>query len=184
MNEERSGKCLRQVEHIRGHLWPQIFYNGQSSHDGPTLPGHLSSSPVFSRVRVTRSIVLCVCFVDRCLSFCTFSFGHYAVCSSSIYGFWLPLWFLFVSQMWVRISIRARCTSTLCDKVYQWLATGRWISPDTTVSSTNKTDHHGIAKILLKAVLNTITHSTYQYIFHCAFDTLWDSYCNCTVLYP
>jgi hypothetical protein len=26
------------------------------------------------------------CFVDRCLSFCTFSFGHCVVCSS-IYGF-------------------------------------------------------------------------------------------------
>ena len=32
-------------------------------------PEHLSSSPVFSRVRVTRSLVLCVCFVDTCLSF-------------------------------------------------------------------------------------------------------------------
>ena len=32
-------------------------------------------------------------FVDRCLSFCTFSFGHCIVCSS-IYGFWLPLWYL------------------------------------------------------------------------------------------
>jgi hypothetical protein len=32
-----------------------------------TLPDHLSSSPVFSRVRVTRSFVLCVCFVDNCL---------------------------------------------------------------------------------------------------------------------
>jgi len=21
MNEERTGKCLRQVEHMRGHLW-------------------------------------------------------------------------------------------------------------------------------------------------------------------
>jgi hypothetical protein len=28
------------------------------------------------------------------LSFCTFSFGHCVVCSSSIYGFWLPLWYL------------------------------------------------------------------------------------------
>ena len=28
-------------------------------------------------------------------------------------------------MLWVRISIRARCT-TLCDKVCQWLATGRW----------------------------------------------------------
>jgi hypothetical protein len=32
---------------------------------------------------------LCVCFVDRCLSFWPFSFGHYLVCPS-IYGFWLP----------------------------------------------------------------------------------------------
>ena len=43
--------------------------------------------------RVTRS-VLCVCFVDSCLSFCPFSFGHCVVCPSSIYGFWLPLWYL------------------------------------------------------------------------------------------
>jgi hypothetical protein len=30
-------------------------------------------TPVFSGVRVTRSLVLCVCFVDRCLSFVLFS---------------------------------------------------------------------------------------------------------------
>ena len=52
-----------------------------------TLPEHLSSPQVFSGVRVTRSLVLYVCFVDRCLSFCTFSFGHCVVGSSSIYGF-------------------------------------------------------------------------------------------------
>jgi hypothetical protein len=34
-----------------------------------TLPEDLSSPPVFSGVRVTRSLVLYVCFVDRCLSF-------------------------------------------------------------------------------------------------------------------
>ena len=45
-------------------------------------------------VRVTRSLVLYVCFVDRCLFFCTFSFGYCVVCSSSIYGLWLPLWYL------------------------------------------------------------------------------------------
>ena len=59
----------------------------------PTLPEHLRSPLVFSGVRVTRSLVLYVCFVGRCLSFCTFSFGHCGVCSS-IYGFWLPLWYL------------------------------------------------------------------------------------------
>jgi hypothetical protein len=40
----------------------------------PALPEHLSSHPVFSRIRVIRSLVLCVCFVDRGLSFCTFFF--------------------------------------------------------------------------------------------------------------
>ena len=34
-----------------------------------TLPEHLSSPPVFSGVRVTQSLVLYVCFVDRCLFF-------------------------------------------------------------------------------------------------------------------
>ena len=58
-----------------------------------TLVEDLSSSPIFSGVRVTRSLVLCVCFVDRCLSFCTLSFVHCVVCSS-IYGCWLLLWYL------------------------------------------------------------------------------------------
>jgi hypothetical protein len=35
----------------------------------PTLPEHLSSPPVCSGVCVTRSLVLYVCHVDRCLSF-------------------------------------------------------------------------------------------------------------------
>ena len=51
----------------------------------PTLPEHLSSTPLFSGVRVTRSLVLYVYFVDHCLPICTFSFGHCVVYSSSIY---------------------------------------------------------------------------------------------------
>ena len=54
-----------------------------------TLPKHLSSPPVFSGVRVTRSIVLYVYFVDRCLFLWIISFGH-CVVSPSIYRFWLP----------------------------------------------------------------------------------------------
>ena len=48
-----------------------------------TFPEHLNSPLDFSGVR-SRSLVLCVCFVDRCLFFCTFPFGHDIVCSSSI----------------------------------------------------------------------------------------------------
>jgi hypothetical protein len=42
-------------------------------------------------------------------------------------------------------------------------ATGRWFSPGTPVSSTNKTDRHDITEILLKVAFNTIT-LPYPYI--------------------
>jgi hypothetical protein len=77
-----------------------------------TLPEHLSSPPVFSGVRVTRSLVLYVCFVDRCLSFCTFSFGHCVVCSSSIYEFWLLL-FLYILFCEYFVSLLVFCSMSI-----------------------------------------------------------------------
>jgi hypothetical protein len=38
----------------------------------PTLPEHLSSPSVFSGLRVTQSLVLCVCFVDLVCPFVLF----------------------------------------------------------------------------------------------------------------
>jgi hypothetical protein len=58
-----------------------------------TLPEYLGSPPVFSGVCVSRSLVLRVCFVDRWLSFCIFSFCQCFVCSSK-YGLRLLLWYL------------------------------------------------------------------------------------------
>ena len=56
-----------------------------------TVPEHLSSLPVFSGFRVTRSLDFCVVF---CRSlFILFSFGHCVVCPL-IYRLWLPLWYL------------------------------------------------------------------------------------------
>ena len=46
--------------------------------------------------------------------------------------------------------------TTLCDKICQWLATGRWFCPGTSVSSTNKTDRNDITEILLKVTINII----------------------------
>ena len=70
-------------------------------------------------------------------------------------------------MLWVPIPfMRDVLDTTLCDKVFQWLATGRWYSPNTIVSSTNKTDHHNITEILLKAVLITIT-LTRDFFFRC-----------------
>ena len=37
----------------------------------PTIPEHIRSPPVYCGVHVTRTFVLYVCFVDRCLSLCT-----------------------------------------------------------------------------------------------------------------
>ena len=54
-------------------------------------------------------------------------------------------------------SWRGVLDTTLYDKVCQWLAAGRWFSPGTPVSSTNKTDRHNATEILLKVALNTIT---------------------------
>ena len=81
------------------------------------------------------------------------------------YGSWIYLCNQCLSplMLWVRISIRARCT-TLCDKVWQWLATGRWFSPGLPVSSTNQTDCHDITEILLKVALNTIKQTTLRFL--------------------
>ena len=51
---------------------------------------------------------------------------------------------------------------TLCDKVCQWLATGRWFSQGPPVSFTNKSDRHDISEILLKVTLNTIIITPYS----------------------
>ena len=61
----------------------------------------------------------------------------------------LTLW-VWISLMWGVLH------TTLCDKVCQWLPTGRWFSSGTPVSSTNKNDCHDITEILLKVALNII----------------------------
>jgi hypothetical protein len=78
------------------------------------VPEHLSSHPVFSGVRVTRSLVLCVCFVDRCLSFNLYfsaNSGHHSYQSPSYrsrepyrgpYG--LPLCCLFFFDLQILIT--------------------------------------------------------------------------------
>ena len=50
----------------------------------PTLPENLSSPPVFSGVRVARSLALCVCVIDRCLFFVLF---HLAIVLSILLRF-------------------------------------------------------------------------------------------------
>ena len=61
--------CFRNTSHCCDQIGLLYF-----KQELLTFPEHLNSPPVFSGVRVTRSLVLCVCFVDRCLFFCTFFF--------------------------------------------------------------------------------------------------------------
>jgi hypothetical protein len=74
--------------------------------------------------------------------------------------------------LWVRILLRRGILdATLCDKVCQRLATGRWFSPP-------KTYLHDIAEILLKVAQNTIPPSTYNWFgvfLSCGWllDTVW-----------
>jgi len=78
-------------------------------------------------------------------------------------------------KLWVRIPLRRGVLdTTLCDQVCQWLAPGRWFSPGTPTSSTNKTHGHDITKILLKVALNTITliqWITYQIVM---MNNVWE----------
>jgi hypothetical protein len=42
--------------------------------------------------------------------------------------------------------------TTACDKVCQWLTTGRWFSPGSQISSTNTTEHHDVTEILMNTI--------------------------------
>ena len=64
--------------------------------------------------------------------------------------YWISKSCEFDSRLWQGVL-----DTILCYKVCQWLATGRWFSPGTPVSFTNKTDRHDITEILLKVALNT-----------------------------
>jgi hypothetical protein len=83
-------------------------------------------------------------------------------------------------KLWIWISIRARCI-TLCGKVCQWLAAGRWFSPG-TVSSTNKTYLRDITEILLKVALNTIKQWNKQTVIDAMHFTVGSS-CLCLNIY-
>ena len=56
----------------------------------------------------------------------------------------------FESRSWIGVL-----DTTVCDKVCQWLTTGRWFSLDTLLSFTKATGRHDITEILLKVTLNT-----------------------------
>ena len=133
------------------------------------LHEHHGPRPLFRLVLVAHLFIF-LCCVFFCLSFfCVLCWmlPVYQLWPLS-YGSWIYNYIcnqcLSPLMLWVRISIKTRCT-TLCDKVCQWLATGRWFSPGPSVSATNKADCQDIIEILLKVALNTIKTKQFLRVF-------------------
>jgi hypothetical protein len=59
----------------------------------PADCSHICLDIVISRIWHSSIVTICM-FYRSLFVLWTFSFGHCFVCSSSIYGFWLPLWYL------------------------------------------------------------------------------------------
>ena len=94
----------------------------------------------------------------------SFIFNHPVICVV-VFNYLCNRW-LSPLKLWYRISLMAGCAryNIICDKVGERHAAGRWFSPHTPVSFTNKTDHHDITEIVLKVVLTTInqTHQLFS----------------------
>jgi len=102
---------------------------------------------------------------------CKFTHIYFPLTRSScswLYGSWIYNYICNQCLSPLKLFESRPCRGTLdtasCDKVCQWLATGRWFSPGTPVSSTNKTDRHDITEILLTVALNTITNTQQTHI--------------------
>jgi hypothetical protein len=77
------------------------------------------------------------------------------------------------------VNYKKGCTrlAATSDKVYQFLAQGRWFSPSTPASSTTKTGRNDIAEILLKVALNNNnSNSNYcvPYVASCSRLSIFD----------
>ena len=134
---------LNNVSYILNYIFVRTFCSNVNVHDKPK---HV----IIFCISVSFSILIFKLNVKTCeVSSWSWSYG------SLIYNYLCnqcPL------MLWVRIPLGARCT-TLCDKGCQWLLTCRWFSPCPPVS-TNATDRHDIAELLLKVTLDTIIHQT------------------------
>ena len=90
-------KTINKYVCRKKHGIGQIFWFGRMVHveqELPTLPEHLTSPPMFSGVCDTQSLVFCVMFCRLLFVLLPFFFWPLCCLCPSIYGFWLPLWYL------------------------------------------------------------------------------------------
>jgi hypothetical protein len=89
-----------------------------------TRPEHLSSPPHFSGLRITQSLVLYVCFVDRCLSFCSFKPNlttvYWSVCAKT--EMWVVMYMcvqnINVASVSTVIRLESRTVPIMCYSFY------------------------------------------------------------------
>ena len=98
----------------------------------------------YSIFRGPVSVLLMSLFIILSYLFYSIFRGPISVLVLSLFIIFLICFILFLS----------RCTqyNITCDQVCQWLATDRWFSPGTPVSSTNKTNRHDNWNIVERGV--------------------------------
>jgi len=132
---QHSLHSFMSLHHVKSHYYLILYY----------------TSTYVERVGVSQQ--------DNACSFIFFTLV-YTRWPSWSYGSWiynyLCMHCLSPLTLWIRIPLRWGVPdTTLCDKVCQWVTAGQRFSPGTT----NKTNRHDIAEILLKVTLNTINLS-------------------------
>ena len=74
--------------------WNKINTTDVTNRAGTTYPSVAPKFDIgFSGARGTQSLVFCLVFCSSLFVLCPFPLGHCIVCPS-IYGFWLPLWYI------------------------------------------------------------------------------------------
>ena len=104
-----------------------------------TLPENLRSPPDFSGVRVTRSFVSCVCFVDRCLSFwplCCLFFFDIRILIAPLVSSNSSSITLIIKKIKYAYYFRDRRTSIFCPSLYHFGIFKRYFDSSLMLSST------------------------------------------------
>ena len=71
-------------------------------------------TPVFGGIHIAQSLVLCVVFCISLFVILSFCFRHWIVCPSSMFGFWLYLWYLQTLYVLINSKLNGTEVSLYC----------------------------------------------------------------------
>ena len=93
------------------------------------------------------------------------------MCPSSVYGFWLPLWYL--QTFLALIKLKLYTSIELWDQACQWLSASWRCYPGTPVSSNNNNErHYIIQRSWLILFMNLCTNVQKWFLRQCIWDKL------------